>query len=451
MTQNLTDVFIDDLYELRAVDVSAAVILQSKRCLLDYLGVTFAGAQLIRTKGLKLLHSFGDSPKNDAKAIGFDQSLSTENAAFMNGLSSHAAELDDGIRYGALHPGSPIFSALLPMAEKFQVDNLDFARGTLVGYEAATRLARTMQPSHYNCGHHPTATCGTLGATIGIATMLGFSKPQMKDAFSAAALSASGSLKVLEDVSELKPLNVARAAQTAILSTNLARAGFRGPHDVLTGANGFLSMLSKEQNLSYLRQDEDKAFYLEKIYFKLYASCRHTHAAIEAALKIRSNSGLRPSDVRDICVRTYQGVIGIHDHTDIHGVSSAKMSLPFSLAVALSLGKAGIQDFGDEQVQDSAILSLTRKVRVLADQDISALVPKKRAAIVEITTHTGARHIERVDYPKGEPENPLSEAELIEKFFSLAAYGKKSQAECQEIVKGVLSSQMKLNELYPLL
>lgn len=447
MPDNLTDKFIDDLYDLSSADFPDSVVLQAKRCLLDYLGATFAGAQMLKEKGNKLLNYLGET-QGDAAVIGFNKKAGIENVVLMNGLSAHVAELDDGVRFGGVHLGSPIFSALLPVAEKEKVKGADLLLGIITGYEAAVRIASAIQPSHYNCGYHPTGTCGTIGAAMGIAAMLGFSKSQMKDALSSAAISASGTLKVLEDASELKPFNVGRAALVGLLSAFMARAGFKGPDDTLSGNTGFLSMMAEQYDLSHLERENGESFGIEKVYFKPYASCRHTHPAVEATLKIRMKSGVRADDIKAIKVTTYHGVLGKHDHTEIRGVSSAKMSIPYSVAVSLVSGKADLEEFTDQYVYDAEIVSLTKKVVVCADEKITALVPQKRSAIVEITTFDGSCHTEMVDYPKGEPENPLSDNEIKEKFITLAVYGDKSSEESHEMIRIVWNIKKELHNLF---
>src|SRR5690606_25240829 len=106
--------------------------------------------------------------------------------------------------------------------------------------------------------------------------------------------------------------------------------------------------------------------------------------------------------------------------------NSAKMSTPYSIAVALVKGKAGLSEFTQETINDKDILSLTQKVTVVSDDELTALVPQKRAAIVSVTTKDGQVATERVDYPKGEPENPISDDELKEKFISLMQFSGKS-------------------------
>jgi len=423
-------------------------MLQAKRCLLDYLGVTLAGAQILKDKTTKLLTYLGET-SGSATLIGLDRKAGIQTAALINGMNAHVAELDDGVRFGAVHPGSSVISALLPLAEKENVKGRDLLTGIIVGYEVSVRLAYSLQPSHYKRGYHPSSTCGSIGAALGIATMLKFSKSKMKDALSSAAISASGTLKVLEDGSEIKPFNVGRSALIGILSAVMSESGFSGPDDVLSGEAGFLSMMVDSSELSRLERGEDLA--VEKVYVKPYSACRHAHPAIDAILKIRLTKKLCESDIKEIKVLTYRGILGKHDHTEIHGISSARMSIPYALAVALITGKAGIEEFTFEYVNNAEIVSLVKKVSVFCDDSLSALVPQKRSAKVEIITFDGDCYSEKIEHAKGEPECPLSNTELEEKFKSLSAYGRKTNEESREIIQIVWNLENRLNNLFCLL
>lgn len=447
---NLTDQFIDEIDAIRRERFPESVIVQAKRCLLDYLGATFAGARMLKEKGNKLLQSLNDS-QNSASVIGFNRKAGVLNAALINGLSSHAAELDDGVRFGMVHPGAPIFSALLPVAENEKVRSSNLLAGIVAGYEAAVRIARAVQPEHYNRGYHPTSTCGAIGAAMGIAAMLEFSKTDLKDVLSAVTVAASGMLKVIEDGAELKPFNVGRAAYSGALAAFTARAGFNGLDDVFSGPIGFLSMMTETGDVSCITKENDDSYEIEKVYFKPYASCRHTHPAIEGALTIKKNEDLSPEEIERINVKTYKGIIGKHDHSDVRGVSSAKMSLPYSVAVVLVTGKAGMSEFSTGNIADPEIIGLMKKVEVQADEEITSLVPQKRAAIVEIRTHDGSLYTERVDLPKGEPENPLSDDEINGKFRTLSAYGNKTEEESSAVMKIVWNLETDISSLFQFL
>lgn len=134
---------------------------------------------------------------------------------------------------------------------------------------------------------------------------------------------------------------------------------------------------------------------------KPYASCRYTHPSIEAAIQLRNEYGLVAEDVESIHIKTYSLAVSGHDHVDILGSYSAKMSIPYSVAAGFIYGKAGLQEFSETGVQDKVVLDLTKRVTVVSDEKISAAFPAVQRAVVELKT-TDNRTFENVLIsPKG--------------------------------------------------
>ena len=450
MKVKLTDKFVDEIFMIGNTTHEKYIVNQVIRCLLDYLGVTFAGSKILENKALKLL-SKNTSNLNGYSVIGLDKKTDISTSILLNGLFSHVAELDDGTRFGMIHPGAPIFSAMLPVAKSRNIKPKDFINGVIVAYETSIRLAYGMQPSHYALGFHPTATCGSIGVSAGISTMLGFSKKKLKDAMSSAMISSAGSLKVIEDSSQLKPLNAGRPAVVGYFSSIMAEAGFEGPSDALGGKTGFLSMMSTSFDLSKLiKNNTYPKLSIELIYFKPYAACRHAHPSIEATLELKSK-GLSPNEIKKINVHTYGTIIGKHDHNEIHGVSSAKMSIPFSIALSFCIGSAGINDYSLENLHDNKILELANKVKVFAKKEFSDLVPNKRIALMEVETYDGKFYSKKIEFPKGEPENQLNDSEIQNKFFNLMRFAGKDLTYSKKIKNNVYNIETKFQTLLNLL
>lgn len=435
-SKNLTDQFLDLICSIRYEDIPTKALSKMRECLVDTVGVALAGAADLQKKENALLQLLDDG-SSVVSPIGFKKKTSIANAILINGLSSHFLELDDGVRYGVIHPSAPLFSALLPIAIAKNVSWEQFVLGAICGDETSIRIASAMQPSHYSRGYHPTATCCTLGVAVGIAVMLGYSRREIKDSFGAASISAYGTLKVLEDVSELKPYNCAKASLMGYYAAMMGKAGFTSPEDPLSGDTGFMKMMCDFFDKEKLIGKWD-TLAIEKIYQKPYASCRHTHPEIEAAIVIRNQEGFDPSKVDVTKVTTYKGVIGKHDGNNIYGESSARMSIPYSLAVALVTGKAGIEEFTDKFIQDPLIQHLTKMVVVEGDEELSKLVPDQRVAIVHVEQTDGRSFVKRVDYPKGEPENPLNREELYTKFSSMITHAGMSDEEAKELFRLIM-------------
>jgi len=416
--------FLKSIEELQKKPIPENVMARARQSLLDYLAVTSAGAVFQKNK-LKKYKDFAQPETGEFTTIGVGK-LALKEAVFLNGLNGHALDFDDGTNSGIIHLGSPIFSLLLPLAEKYDIDVEEMLRAAVIGYETSYTIAVSIQPGHKAMGYHATGTCGVLGATMAASYMLGFSAEERFQAFAIACVSASGMLKVLDDESELKPYNVAKTALLALTSMQLAKAGFKGHHDPL-GGRGFLKMMTGKEEVELKPVLLNGTYAIMKSYTKPYASCRYTHPSVEAAIHLRSKVGA--DEVERINIKTYSLAVAGHDHTEIPGSYSAKMSIPYATAVGLIYGKAGLQEFSEENVKREEILRLTKKITVEEDQALSNMFPDIQAAIINIKAKGGREFIDRVDFPKGEPENPLSEKEFKERYDGLMDYAGQTNGD----------------------
>jgi len=447
--ENIAEKFIDSIYYMRNEELSNEIIHKITQCFIDYLGVTIAGSKILKKKNNKLLFLTGND-EGPCTIIGQNKKTSLLQASLINGLNSHVEELDDGVISGIIHPGAPIFSALLPIAEKENITLKDFYYGILVGYESCVRIANAIQPSHKKRGYHATATCGSIGVAMGIATMLNFSKSEMKDAMSVAIVSSHGSLKVLEDNSELKPFNVGSAATNGVIAAFVAKSEFKGPDDTFSGSNGFFSQFCNDVDYSKLYRNLNESFCIENVYFKPYASCRYCHPSIEAVFKLRKHPLFNIENIEKINITTYSLAVKNHDHTEVHNISSAKMSIPYSVGVAFVTGSAGVEVYSDTYINNAIVSSIMKKITVLEDDTLSVLFPQKNTAIVNVTFKDGRILQEKIDYSKGDPENPLSDSELIDKFYSLWNFAEKDQEKGKRIVEMLQTNKADLKEIMSL-
>ncbi len=400
---NITEVFVNGLIN-KSQNIPDRVTKQSRRVLMDYLGVVVGGMRFLEEKHPELIASI---PNN----------------AFLKGFAAHILELDDGHRRGMIHLGASIISSLLMVAEKENLTGRRVLHGIIMGYEVAVRCACALQPGHKKRGYHVSGTCGTIGSAMGIAFACGYSRKQLKSTLTCAVSSAAGLLEIQEQASELKPYNLGRAAQDGIVAAHIGKLAIPGPDDILGGRRGFLTALTDTPNPDYLTGFKKKDYCIEDIYQKVYAACRHCHPAIDASIALRNNFHLEPEQVDRIEVHTYQLAVGSHDHTHIMGISSARLSTPYSVVLALVKGRACFEDYNEENLDNYLIKNLTRKVSVIEDGYLTTLSPAVRGARVTIYLKDNRMYEELCLYPKGEPEHPLSQDELDEKVRGLASYG----------------------------
>ena len=430
---------VDDLHKM---EIPREVVARAKRSLLDYLAVTCAGAKFQEDK-LEQYMAFAQPENGSFKVIGLHLGKVLKEAVFLNGLNAHALDYDDGTNSGIIHLGSPIFSVLIPLSQRYKKDLDDVLKAAIIGYEVSYTLAVSIQPRHKMIGYHATGTCGTVGAAIAASYLLDFSDEERFQTFAAACVAAGGMLKALDDGSELKPYNVAKAALLALTSLQLGKSGFKGSSDPL-GGRGFWYMMTGERDIVIKPLLLNGTYAIMKSYTKPYASCRYTHPAVEAAIRMRDK--IEPAEIKEIDIRTYDLAVSGHDHTAIPGSYSAKMSIPYATAAGLIFGKAGLQEFSEEQLQNKTLMQLTQKVKVTADETLSAVFPRIQAAVVTINTGK-ERFSERVDYPKGEPENPLTDDEFRDRYDGLMNYAGIAENVSRRIYEAVNNGGITIQEL----
>lgn len=443
---NKTQLFLQEIDDLAGQPVPAAVLARIRESLLDYLAVTTAGAAFQKEKLLRY-RAFAQPEEGAFPVFGTGEKLVLKEAVFLNGLNGHALDFDDGVNAGIIHLGSPVFSLLLPLAVQYDVPLSKLLWAAVLGYETSWTMAYSIQPGHKALGYHATGTCGVLGAAIAACYMLDFTPEERRQAFACACVSATGMLKVLDDGSELKPYNVAKSALLALTALQLAKAGFVGSPDPLGGYRGYLKMMTGKEDVDIKPLLFNGTYAVQKTYTKPYASCRYTHPPVEAAIRLRSETGLSAAEIARMDVATYSLAVGGHDHTEIPGAYSAKMSTPYSTAAAFIYGKAGLQEFEPAVLNDPEVLELTGKVHVTADEAFSAAFPGEQTAVLTITSKDGRTFADRVDFPKGEPENPFTEEEFYNRYMELMRFGGRSDAVSEQIYRAVKDGTVTAAEL----
>lgn len=425
---NTTVLFVENLVNISQNSRFCAVKSIAKNCLLDYIGVYIGGLSYLKETFPDLL-------------------VSTTNTVFLNGFAAHILELDDGHRHGMIHLGASILTAVFTVAEKSKLSSDSILKGIIMGYEVAVRCARAIQPSHKMRGYHVSGTCGTIGSAMGVAFACGYNKEQLKSTLACAVSSAAGLLEIQEQSSELKPYNLGRAAMDGLFAAQIGKLAIPGPDDILGGKRGFLAALTDSAHPEFLTDFASDDYAIEGIYQKVHAACRHCHPAIDATIDMRNDLKLNPEQVEKVEVYTYKLAVGSHDHIYIRGISSAKLSTPFSVALAIVKGHAGYADYNEDSLNDYWIKNLTQKVRVIEDENLTAQSPTVRGAKVIIYLKDGNEYEATCLYPKGEPENPLSREELEEKFRGLAMYGGLTKKECDEVISEVWKEDFSLSKI----
>jgi 2-methylcitrate dehydratase PrpD len=388
-------------------------------CIMDYLGAAIVGSQSREAiLARNFVRQMGGNPQ--AKVIGAEMVISMPLAALANGVAAHVYELDDAHRYATgLHPGATIIPAVLAAGQFYRKGRKEIITALVAGYEVAARVGRAINPSHRYRGFHSTGTVACLGAAAGVAKVLGLTTEQVAWALGLAGSMAGGIFEFLRDGSFSKLLHAGHAAFSGVTTALLASEGFTGPSTVLEGEEGFCRAFSDKFNLEMLTKELGSQYEMDYVYFKRHAACGHSFSAVDSALEIRRQLDGMFDRIRHINIKTYRAA-AVLAKKEPDSVRDAKFSIPYAVALALVKGSAGHFHFCEENLHDEKILNLAAKIDVWEDKEITANFPEKRTAVVEAKLENGKVLTVKVDIPRGMPENPLSEEELIEKFKALA-------------------------------
>jgi 2-methylcitrate dehydratase PrpD len=399
------------------------------KAIIDWAAGTLVGA---REKPSQLLaQSLQDSLNQNAGARTFTGHGLTDvrTAALINGTAAHVSEIDDIYRDGLYHPGAPTIAAAIAMGEAKGASGADLIRAVVVGYEIGCRIAREINPTHYKYWH-TTGTVGAIGAAAAAAEILKLDETQFADALATSVTMAAGLQQAFQGNSMSKPLHSGRAAESGVLSALAAKNGFTGSHGILDATSGFSTAMGNGPVTSEVLENLGQSWAINEITVKNHFCCGHTFAPIDGALEL-SSQGVKADHIKSIEVETYSKAIEIAGIKSPTTAFEAKFSIPYTVATALCGGTVRIKAFEDEALQNSEVRKLMHLVTLKPSAEKDLNYPRQRSAKITITTSDGGVHISDRQTRKGDPDDPMTQAEVSSKFTELITpiFGEKLTKE----------------------
>lgn len=393
------------------------VVHKAKILIIDTIGCMLGG--ISTTDHAQILLDVIRPLEGKPEATIFGDGLRTTaiNAALCNGTNAHALDMDDTHRECFFHVGVASVPSVLAMAEREKRNGKDIITAVVAAYEVAIRLGVSVNPSLRFNGFHNTGTCGTFGGTVGAGKMLDLHEGQLVNALGLAGTQAAGLLQFLEDGDMSKRLHAGKAASNGVLAALLAQKGYTGPHRVLEGRYGFPAVFGREYDSAVIRDGLGERFRILEMGVKLHAACRMTHSPIDATLALVEKYDLKPQDVKMVKIRMGKLATDQIGNQSVMTFLDGQLSGPFCAALAILRRKVGYKDVM-EGVIDREVLELTKRIHIVEDQNIGLT---GRTAIVEITTLNSLVYSQKIELPKGEPEDPFSDETIYQKFADLAS------------------------------
>ena len=404
----LTTELAQDLFRIQLKEQD---IKQLQLLIIDYFAAAFAGYKQNRpfNKAVEKV-VFPQGGEKESCVLFQRKKYPTRLAAFMNSVYGHGAELDDGNKKAAGHAGVHLIPAVFALADKLDSSNDDVLVALATGYETYIRISSAAQPGLVARGFHSTGMAGTLACAAAGARLYGLNAQGIEDAIALATTMTGGLLSYGDSRPAIKPLNPGKAAENGVFAAMLANEGVQGPTEALEGQNGWFHAVTDEVHKEFLKGSDH--LLLHDCYFKLYPSCRHTHCGIDAAVAL--NGRVKADEIEGVRVHIYPNAIKLAGIKIPKDQDETKFSIQYTLACALLNGSYGIADMDPPKLTED-VLRLIEKTELIPDPSMEDRAKGIRGTRVEVILKNGSRKEETVLVPKGDPEKPLTKADIIDK------------------------------------
>ena len=394
-------------------------IHHAKRAVIDWCATTAPGAVVMPATGLVKAMA-DDIGRGAARLFPSGVKATMRTAAVINAAASHTVEFDDIFRDALYHASTPAVSSALAASENENLTGDGFLRAVIVGYEVATRIALVMGRAHYEYWHN-TATNGSFGAAAAVGAAIGLDRDQFAHALGLAGTMAAGLQQSFRSDSYAKPMHGAHAADSGLLCAVSAANGVTGALDILEGEVGYGAAMSRDCDWSLATKGLGVDYNIARMTVKNHGCCGHTFAAIDGALVLKEKHGITAADVKHIRVGGYKATVDICANKTHSTPFEGRFSVPYLIATTFTHGNTRLDAFTEPRLSDPETAALVQKVDVHLDEAIDAEFPHRRAARVFIETADGSIHEHYQPTRIGDPDAPLSDDQLSDKFMELVA------------------------------
>jgi len=398
--------------------ISEKALANAKLHMLDALGVALAGTrEPVAAIALDYCKRIGSA--DESTLWGTKSKAASPIAAFANGLLAHALDYDDWdafIHVG--HPTSMLLGAALSIGESTGASGKELLKAYVVAIEVICKLAAN-SPNVQDRGFHSTPVWGSLGAAVACASLLKLNAAQLKAALGIAASAAGGIHR--QQGSMAKPFHAGNGARNGAEAALLARSGFTADSAIIEAPRGFCDTFFGPATCNFDKMIENigQPFFLDSpgLGLKWHPCSAPQFLAADASLHLKHEHGIDYEDVARIEVRIpplrYQRHYAVEVKTGLRG----KFAINYVVAMSVLEGKLELATFTDEKVNQPKVQAALQRVQVICDESIPE---PGRYCPVTVELKSGARHSFTARIAKGDPRNPMTETEVIEKFRSNA-------------------------------
>lgn len=423
MSETITAAMSRWATQLTYDDISDEAIREAKRYMLDSVGCAMGGFQQHDVKlALDVLDEIGGT--GPATIFGTGKKMDVVSASLLNALMVRVQDYND--IYWQQDPSHPsdLIPAAIACGERSACNGRDLIVGIVLGHEFEMRFCEAAFPGIRERGwHHATLTAFV--APMVAARMMGLDWKQMQHAIGiSGSRMATFGAAVAGKLTMMKNTVDPMATQSGVLGALFAERGYTGPEHIIDGKEGLVHCMGPEWKLNVLTDGLGESFRITQCGMKAFPTEALTHAPISCVLDLVKDNDLLPDQIKEVHIRSLNraaDILADPSKYDPRTKETADHSLPYVIAAAVAERQVTPLQFTDAKIMDPTIRAQLNKVVVQADPEIEALFPELQRVIVKITTQDGKTYNKQIDYPKGDPRNPLSDQEIEEKFDALAA------------------------------
>jgi len=419
---NVTKTMAEWAASVNYEDLPAEVVTEAKRFLMDSMGCALGGAQQHDVHIARYV--LGEcAGSGDATVLVTGQRWDPVSASLLNALMIRVMDYNDIYwKQDPSHP-SDIIPAAMAAAERAGKSGRDLLVGIALAYEFEQRLCEVSFPGVREIGwHHATLTAAA--SPIAAGRMLGLTAEQMQHAIgiSASRHCTTGSVTAGK-LTMMKNTVDPMATQSGVIAALLAEKGYTGPEHVLDGKEGFSHVFDTDWKFDILTDGLGETWRILQCGMKFFPTEALTHAPISATLDLVIDNDLAADEVESVTIYSLAraaDILADPSKYDPRSKETADHSLPYVIAAAVADRQVTPLQFTDAKIMDEKIRAQLNKVKVIADPEIEAVFPELQRVKVIIRTTDGREFEEQLDYPKGDPRNPLTNDEITGKFKALA-------------------------------
>jgi 2-methylcitrate dehydratase PrpD len=403
--------------DFRRQPLAPEVLRHARRAVVDLEAAMISGA--VVPPATLLEKALAEELDRGEARLALGRRATVRAAGLINGTAAHTTEVDDIFRDGIYHPGAPTIPAALALAQSLGASGEAFLRAVVVGYEISTRIGAAMGRAHYRYWHN-TGTIGCFGACAAAAEILGLDAKRFAHALATVTTFSAGLQQSFRQDSMSKPLHAGRAAEAGLTAALAAREGVIGSLDVIDGEAGYGRAMSDGPDWDKALATLGRVFHITRMTFKNHTCCGHTFAAIDGALALQAKMGLAAKDIARVRVGTYKAALDVAGYEEPRTAAEGRFSLKYVVATALTHGSVRFAAFEPARLAEPATRELMRRVEVAVDPQLDGAFPGQRAARVAIEARDGRREEFLQPTRIGDPDAPLSDAQLEAKYLELA-------------------------------